>query len=79
MRFETNGRFWIVEDPGPDSTIADVCWETSLSGLELQFRGGFTTTRRPTLHTDGAEAERDARARLRLRDELEARRGESRG
>ncbi len=73
-RFETTEAFWIVEDPGPDSTIADICWKTSLAELENQFRGGWTTSRRPALYTNREEAERDALGRLALRDEFEERR-----
>jgi hypothetical protein len=71
MRIETTSPFWIVEDPGPDSVLADICWETSLAGLLLQFRGGWTTERRPTLFTDRAKAETEARMRLAVRAGLE--------
>ncbi len=68
MKFETNGTFWIVENPSQVSELGDICWETSLAGLELQFRGGWTTENRPVLYTDRGEAEKDARARLAVRD-----------
>jgi hypothetical protein len=70
MRLETTSPFWIVEDPGPDSELADICWQTSLAGLLLQFRGGWTTERRPTLFTDRAEAEAEARMRMLVRTQL---------
>ena len=71
MRIESTDPFWIVEDPGPDSELADILWQCSLAGLERQFRGGWTAGRRPTLFTDRAEAEADARMRLAVRAELE--------
>ena len=79
MRLEATDQFWIVEDPTRDSTTADICWSTSLAGLEVQFRGGWTTGRRPTLHLRREEAERDAAVRLAVRDDLEKRLGELRG
>jgi hypothetical protein len=71
MRIETTETFWIVEDPGPQSVLADICWESSLDGLLLQFRGGWTTERRPTLFTDRAEAEAEARMRILVRRDLD--------
>jgi hypothetical protein len=66
MRLEQTSPFWIVEDPGPDSELADICLQTSLAGLVVQFRGGWTAERRPTLFTSRARAEAEAKARMRL-------------
>jgi len=68
VKLDTTDSFWIVEDPLRASELGDIWWETSLAGLERQFRGGWTTERRPTLHTSRDEAEQDARARLAARD-----------
>ncbi len=64
MRFGPDDTFWVVTDATPDSTLPDVCFETSLRGLELQFRGGLSSDRHPTIFTDRAEAEAEAQARL---------------
>lgn len=34
-------RFWVVTKPAPASTIEDICFETDLDGLRLQFLGGL--------------------------------------
>jgi len=66
MRFKPDDTFWVVTDATPDSTLADVCFETSLRGLELQFRGGLSIDRHPTIFTERAEAESEGEARLAL-------------
>ena len=64
MRYGPNDKFWVVVDPMPDSELGDVCFETTLRGLELQFRGGLTAAQNPTLFTDEAEAKIEAFGRL---------------
>src|SRR5262245_1000367 len=64
MRLDTDDPIWVVTDPTPRSELADICYQSSLAKLRLQFLGGLTAEERPTLHTDQAEAERDARSRL---------------
>ena len=65
MRIGPDTRFWIVTDPSSHSTeIEDIFFETTIRGLELQFRGGLTCERHPTLFTERGEAEEDARHRL---------------
>ena len=64
MRFGPNDKFWVVTDPTPISTMADILFETSLAGLDRQFRGGLGIDANPTLFTDRDEAEADARQRL---------------
>jgi len=34
-------RFWVVTYPTPLSVIEDICFETNLRGLQLQFAGGL--------------------------------------
>ncbi len=65
MRFGPNDKFWVVTDPTPISTMADILFETSLAGLDWQFRGGLTSEANPTLFTERAEAEAEAHQRLR--------------
>lgn len=64
MRFGPDGRFYVVTDADPHSTLPDVCFETSLRGLELQFRGGLAIDRHPTIFTDRQEAKAEGMARL---------------
>ena len=68
MRIGPDDKFWVVIDPTPNSTIGDVLFETTLHGLELQFKGGLTSAARPALYADEAEAEADALGRLKLRE-----------
>ena len=63
MRIDSTTRLWVVTDPGPDSTIADVCAESTLRGLALQVAGGLALDT-ATLYTEREEAEADARNRL---------------
>ena len=38
------GKFWVVVDPSSmkQPTLADICFETDLPGIYLQFTGGLT-------------------------------------
>ncbi len=65
MRLGPDDKFWLVVDPTKISTLADILFETTLRGLELQFKGGLTAAENPTIFTEKAEAE--ARIRLDLR------------
>lgn len=64
MRYGPDDTFWLVTDPTATSTLEDILCETSLRELELQFRGGLTMDRDPTIFTDRQEAEREAGRRL---------------
>lgn len=57
-------KFWVVTNPRPCSTIADICFEASLRDLELQFRGGLQIDENPTLFTDQRDALVEAQGRL---------------
>jgi len=58
-------KVWVTCDATRDSTLADICFETTLpGGLMLQFRGGLTMDANPKLFTDRAEAEAEAHLRL---------------
>ena len=39
---ELPNKFWIVTIPTPRSTLGDICHESDLHGLRLQFLGGLT-------------------------------------
>jgi len=64
MRFGPDDTFWVVVDPTPASEMGDVVFESSLRELELQFKGGLTIDRNPTIFTDRREAEIEAYGRL---------------
>jgi len=52
VKIHPNAPIWIVTDPGPDSTLPDVCFETNGDGLRLQFAGAsqwWTSGRRRPL------------------------------
>ena len=68
MRIGPDDKFWVVLDPSPHSSIGDVLFETSLLGLERQFKGGLTSASRPALYINEGEAETDALGRLKLRE-----------
>lgn len=64
MKIDATTPIWVVTDPGPHSTIPDICFETTLAGLRLQFVGGLTMENGPTIYTTRDEAHDDARNRL---------------
>ena len=64
MRYGPTDTFHVVVDPTPDSELGDVCFETTLQSLERQFRGGLKIAENPTIFTDKAEAEAEARTRM---------------
>jgi hypothetical protein len=57
-------KFWVVTDPTPESTMGDICFEASVAQLALQFKGGLSMDRRPTIFTEKTEAEIEAYGRL---------------
>lgn len=67
MRIDPKTPIWVVTDPGPDSTLADVCFQTTLDGLRLQFAGGLSMDDRPVIFTAEDEAREEARNRLLVR------------
>lgn len=67
MRIDPETSFWVVTDPGPDSTLADVCFETTLDGLRLRFAGGLSKDDRLVVFTTEDEAREEARNRLLVR------------
>jgi len=64
MRYGPDDKFWVVLDPTKDSETADILFETSLRGLDLQFKGGLTMDRNPTIFTDEKKAQVEAYGRL---------------
>ena len=66
MRFCLDDKFWVVTDPRPESELGDVCFESSIRNMALQFKGGLSLDDNPTVYTDRAEAEREARRRLKI-------------
>ncbi len=64
MRYGPDDKFWVVVDPTPVSELGDILFETTLHGLELQFKGGLTMAQNPTIFTDQQEAKYEAYGRL---------------
>jgi len=64
MRFGPDDPFWLAVDPGPESEEDDCVFETSLRKLDLQFKGGPTMDRNPTIFTDENEARVEAFCRM---------------
>lgn len=64
MRIGKTDKFWVVTDAKATSELADVLYETTLEGLERQFKGGLTCDENPAIFTDAAEAKAEAHARL---------------
>jgi len=60
MRYGPDDKFWVVVDPTPESEMGDLLFETSLRGLDLQFKGGLTMAQNPTIFTDQQEAKYEA-------------------
>ena len=67
MRIDPKTPIWVVTDPGPDSTLPDICFATTLDGLRLQFAGGLAMDARPVVFTTEDEAREEARDRLLVR------------
>jgi hypothetical protein len=77
MRFGPDDKFWVITDPTFESEEDDCVFETSLRKLDLQFKGGLTMDRNPTIFTDENEARVEAfcrmtamRASIAIRDRL---------
>jgi hypothetical protein len=64
MRYGPDDKWWVVTDPKPDSTQADILFQASLRSLANQLAGGLTMDEHPTLFTDEREAEIEAYGRL---------------
>jgi hypothetical protein len=64
MRIDAKTPIWVVTDPTPHSTLPDVCFQTTLDGLRLQFAGGLTMDEHPTVFSAEEEAHEEAKNRL---------------
>ena len=56
MRFGPDDDFWVVVDPTHESQLEDAVFKATLRRLELQFKGGLTMDRNPTLFPAATEA-----------------------
>jgi hypothetical protein len=54
----------MVVEPTPESEMGDVRFQTTLRGLELQFKGGLTMAQNPTIFSDQQAAKCEAYGRL---------------
>lgn len=64
MRIDAKTPIWVVTDPSPHSMLPDVCFQTTLDGLRLQFAGGLTMDEHPAVFTEEDAAHEDAKNRL---------------
>ena len=71
MKLGPDDKFWVVCDANSESVIEDICFETSLRGLELQFRGGLSIDSNPTIFTSKEEADKAAKKRLKTAEFIE--------
>lgn len=72
MRIGKTDKFWVVTDAGRASELVDVMFETTIEGLERQFKGGLTSDHNPTIFTSAEEAESEAYVRLAQAKAIEA-------
>jgi hypothetical protein len=75
MKIAKNDKFWVVSDPTSVSTLDDILFETTLTGLENQIIGAMRLGYRMTdsdknmvIYSDGIKARKDAESRLTARD-----------
>lgn len=71
MKIGHGDKIWVVCDATANSVIEDICFETSIRGLELQFRGGLSMDSNPTIYTKKEEALREAKNRLKVAEFIE--------
>lgn len=64
MRINQGDKFWVVVDARPTSELGDILFETTIDGLERQFKGGLTSDENITIFTDHDEAAMEAHRRM---------------
>lgn len=64
MRINQGDKFWVVVDAKPTSELADILFETTIDGLERQFKGGLTSDDNVTIFTDHGDAAMEAHRRM---------------
>lgn len=64
MQINQDDKFWVVTNPKRGSELADILFDTTIEGLERQFKGGLTSDENPAIFTDHKEAELEANRRL---------------
>jgi len=57
-------KWWVVVDPKPTSTLADLVWETTAAGFGRACVGGPTLEENPEIHATREEALDDLDRRL---------------
>lgn len=53
-------KFWIVTRPKGSSELSDICFQTDIKGLALQFKGGLDPEEILAVYTAMNEAQRAA-------------------
>lgn len=61
-------KFWIVTLPNEVSELGDICFETDMVGLKLQFLGGLDPQEIAGVFTEQLEAEFSAQLLLNNRE-----------
>ncbi len=64
MRINQGDKFWVVVDAKSTSELIDILFETTIDGLERQFKGGLTSDDNVTIFTDHKEASMEAHRRM---------------
>lgn len=64
MRINQGEKFWVVVDAKSTSELADILFETTIDGLERQFKGGLTSDDNVTIFTDHKDAAMEAHRRM---------------
>ena len=67
MRIDADTPLWVVTDATKHTDLRDICFETTIEGLRLQFAGGLSMDDHPVLFTDEEEAHEEAKNRLLVR------------
>jgi hypothetical protein len=64
MRINQGDKFWVVVDAKSTSELSDILFETTIDGLERQFKGGLTSDDNVTIFADHNEAAMEAHRRM---------------
>ncbi len=65
-------KFWVVRDPNDISTLGDIVWETDVNGFARYVLGTGLSQfehERHTMFASRADAEKEAQARMKKREQ----------
>ena len=66
MKIGPNDKFYVVTDAVEGSKLEDILSEETIKTLGLRFKGGLSIEENATIFTSKAEAEREAKKRLKV-------------